>query len=67
MWPYYSSHMRMCTNVLSSNSHIVTPPPPQISIPDTPLDSFLAFLEYLYTDNILYVENCMGVLELANR
>ena len=40
----------------------------QILIPDTPLDAFLVFLEYLYTDSVsLNDSNCTGVLELATR
>ncbi|XP_064402041.1 rho-related protein racA-like isoform X2 [Halichondria panicea] len=40
----------------------------EISIPDIPLDTFVSFLEYLYTDHAPIEEgDSMGILELANR
>ncbi|XP_064392713.1 rho-related protein racA-like isoform X2 [Halichondria panicea] len=40
----------------------------QISVPDIPLDTFVSFLEYLYTDHAPIEEgDSMGILELANR
>ncbi|XP_064402043.1 rho-related protein racA-like [Halichondria panicea] len=40
----------------------------EISIPDISLDTFVSFLEYLYTDHAPIEEgDSMGILELANR
>ncbi len=40
----------------------------QITIPDIPLDTFLCFLEYLYTDDVpIEKGNPLGILKLANR
>ena len=40
----------------------------QISIPEVRLDTFLAFLEYLYTDHSpIEDSDSIGILELANQ
>ena len=40
----------------------------QVEISDVPLDNFLAFLEYLYTDHAPIEEgDCIGILILSNQ
>ena len=40
----------------------------QVGIPNVPLDNFLAFLEYLYTDHAPIEErDCIGILVLSNQ